>query len=545
MGFEFQYQPSAAVVAGVAKIGGAGQAQADTNRLFLQQFSQFNSLNAQQRENELAREHQAKMTTLGAQMDAAADNRRFVNQSALDQQDFTQQIVAQNQQAMRNQDALRFPRQQANDRLMQGIQSGDPNAIQIGLSKGLLAFSPSQKQEIAQIRDAMDRLDRDPRMSPQDRQSGQAMLNQRLNSIRPMVSSPDQRPADINEKVDQSIGQWTDPVSGRTYPVTIDRNGVPKVLELPEDQKKAKESDKPVSLRESFFKDPSSFQKAYDAAYKRAKEAMPILDADTGQQGEPKPEDVQRHLKQMIAAQEALMQDVDGGGGSGDPQDYNSGSQFDMFSARLGRVIPPAEMQQIVEYAKRQGQDLQQVGATLGLQQIPRGSGGPSGSVAAAGGGLGQPAGAMAAQPQAPATQPQVEQAAQPQAAPQQSTAPQEAAPLAPADAVKLSLSDASRFRSLPSVGKDMEVLDEITKQYGYDPNQWPDDAYKKGADALRRATTTGDTLKQPLALPKDRRSMVAGGVYGPIKSPSGKMVLAIWDGSKFTTIAETDSEAE
>lgn len=176
-----------------------------------------------------------------------------------------QSVLTNFQQANRNQQAITLPSQQRQQALQQKIQQGDPQAVQQGLQLGILRFSPQQKQEINRLQDAMSKLDRDPRFSPQDRAKAQQVLSQQLQSVRPMQVPPDEQPVDINTQIANRIGVWTNPTTGKTYPVTMDRNGAPRVFELPDEtDKQPKTPPKPTTMRDLLASDPSERKKFYD-----------------------------------------------------------------------------------------------------------------------------------------------------------------------------------------------------------------------------------------------------------------------------------------
>lgn len=202
-------------------------------------------------------------------------------------------------QATRNQQITGLPTQRQMQALQQKIQQGDPQAIQQGLQQGILQFSPQQKQEITRLQDAMSRLDRDPRFSPQDRARAQQMLSQQLQAIRPMQTPPDQMPVDINTKIAKNIGVWTDPTTGKTYPMTIDRNGMPKVLEIPEPKEKtAKDQPKPTSVREMIAVDPAARMKLFNDVRKELYDASP--QDDEGNRKIPTNDEVREAVEHRI-----------------------------------------------------------------------------------------------------------------------------------------------------------------------------------------------------------------------------------------------------
>jgi hypothetical protein len=134
-----------------------------------------------------------------------------------------------------HQDALSYPARAARQKLMNAIAAGDPQAIQEGVTQGLLAFSPEQQTKIRQLREAMAQLDIDPSLSPAQRAIGERGLAEKLNAIRPMEVPSDQQPIDPIEQFHQNTITMPHPTLG--IPVTrqrVVRNGEEKWEETKE-----------------------------------------------------------------------------------------------------------------------------------------------------------------------------------------------------------------------------------------------------------------------------------------------------------------------
>jgi hypothetical protein len=137
-----------------------------------------------------------------------------------------QQTVDAQSRIQANQDALSYPARQARQKLMERIAIGDPEAIQEGLSQGVLAFSPEQQTRIKQLREAMSQVDIDPSLSPAQRALAERNLSEKLNGIRPMEVPGNEQPVDPIEQYHRGTITFPHPTLG--IPITkqkVVRNG--------------------------------------------------------------------------------------------------------------------------------------------------------------------------------------------------------------------------------------------------------------------------------------------------------------------------------
>jgi len=155
--------------------------------------------------------------TLGAQQQRAA----ATNQNALQRQYMQQQAAAQKQrldaQQAAEQQAYNQQKQQAGfdqQQEMAGIDSSldqrkwymqhiEPD-LAAALSEGSMAYTPEQKSEIRQLEAAMQGLQSDSKMSPDQQAAGLEDLARRYHDVRnsPFPVSPENRPKSLQEQFD-------------------------------------------------------------------------------------------------------------------------------------------------------------------------------------------------------------------------------------------------------------------------------------------------------------------------------------------------------
>ncbi len=132
-----------------------------------------------------------------------------------------------------NQDALSAPGREDLQKLREAIATGNPAAIQEGLSRGLLEFSPEQQTRIRQIREAMAQIDMDQSLSPSQRAIAGRQLAERLNAIRPMEVPSNQQPKSMMDQFNESTMTAPHPTLGIpiTWQKSVSRNGTQEWVE--------------------------------------------------------------------------------------------------------------------------------------------------------------------------------------------------------------------------------------------------------------------------------------------------------------------------
>lgn len=187
---------------------------------FAAQQQQANQLAIMQREQEQA------------ELQANLQQRNKLMQNAPGILDPDQIANAQSRIAA-NQDALSAPGREELQKLRDAITTGDPAAIQEGMRRGLLAFSPEQQTRVRQVREAMAQVDMDQTLSPAQRAMAQRQLAERLNAIRPMEVPSDQQPKSAIDQFHQDTMVVPHPTLGIpiTWQRSVSRNGTQEWVE--------------------------------------------------------------------------------------------------------------------------------------------------------------------------------------------------------------------------------------------------------------------------------------------------------------------------
>ncbi len=120
------------------------------------------------------------------------------------------------------------PFQEWEKQLWQGIRRNDPQAINTGLQRGLLRFSPQQQGEITRLQHERQKIESDQSLTPGERSHARAMNMEQMHSIMPMEVPPDQRPPDPASVVQSKLFTMPDPITGKPARYYFDRSGVIK-----------------------------------------------------------------------------------------------------------------------------------------------------------------------------------------------------------------------------------------------------------------------------------------------------------------------------
>jgi hypothetical protein len=245
MGFDVQNPLSPILTGGISYL--TGQAQHDEQQRQLE-------LARQQAHDQLDNEFALRKQALDQQKQATqnqADEARQRAQLEADQQSLTsidqQNQIRASQSAHSNSlyaglagkligadtqhraQAEQDQRQQALFQQQQALLDDRDQQAQIlqGLKTGTLRWSPQQKQEQAQLQDAMHRADGDPTLSPEQRAQAHAQFTQRLNTMRPMQVPADEVPPSPEEVLkSKQLTGGTSP-GGTPLMYVLDRSGRP------------------------------------------------------------------------------------------------------------------------------------------------------------------------------------------------------------------------------------------------------------------------------------------------------------------------------
>lgn len=214
-----------------------------------------------------------------------------------------------------------LPFQSQRTQLLEKIQQGDPGAIDMGLQQGILRWTPKQKQDIAEIQDAMSRVDSDNRLKPMEKAAAQRMLMMRLQSIRPVMAPQEQRPVSVDEQLAEKIRPFYNPTTGRTHTVKINSKGEPEEM-----------------FAQTEYKDDSAVRelekrKEFTARFNSAHKLLTTYD-ENGVAIAPDVNDVIAHLQTIDQAYEQLQ-------GGGAPQANNQTQLPVMRTPQEAAQLPP------------------------------------------------------------------------------------------------------------------------------------------------------------------------------------------------------------
>lgn len=200
-------------------------------------------------------------------------------------------LAQRQRQINANNQAIVAPEQEERNQILQGFAAGNPQWRNIGLSRGVLAYSADQSAEMARLNTALDKARTQNNLTPPQRAAAIRSLTDKLQAIEnnPQPVPPQQQPPTPAEKFQQSTFTTTSPTTGMETTYTYDRSGMPRPLELSEQEKshlKVEESrrieadkaalgavtsgggPRPASVREHIATNPEAYNKLYDSVQK-------------------------------------------------------------------------------------------------------------------------------------------------------------------------------------------------------------------------------------------------------------------------------------
>jgi len=209
----------------------------------------------------------------------------YIRKPETDVPDFVDGPMQGYVRALDNDRIAQLPFKIQTEKLMQGIQRGDPNAIREGMSRGLVKFTEQQQNDYNKLQSAMYKVDNDPSLRPNERAYAQRQIAEKLARIRPVPTLPHQQQPTIDEQIAQKIRPYFDRVTGKQRSVTIDRHG--DVKGLFDDEKKAETKNSAADE----YKREQDFHRRY---LETEKQIAPI-----GEKGEMLPVDRELVIKKM------------------------------------------------------------------------------------------------------------------------------------------------------------------------------------------------------------------------------------------------------
>lgn len=282
--------------------------------------------------------------------------------------DASEGAVQAHELAIANKRLLGIPQQAFEEELLQKAAAGDEEAVKMGVAAGILGFSPQQKEEQAKLRAAMAEVESNPTLHPMDRARAQRDIAARLAAIRPQPVPGDERTPTLEQQLQQSIGIWTDPTTGKQYPMTLNRNGVPEILDL--NKNVSKQDSKPATMAEKAASDPAYKQKLFDDARTRVLErkkqefeAATALAAQTPGAPMPQPnltvnnDEIIAEVRNTLAMEQAF----DGTRGGGQTMTQPPGGPMQGGATQQPRpqqAPPPAVAAGIQAFAQHSGQPI-------------------------------------------------------------------------------------------------------------------------------------------------------------------------------------------
>lgn len=196
-------------------------------------------------------DRQAQLMALGMREAAASSPNRLALE-AMEQQGLNARQGAQfDNQAM-------LAAQQADAQLRNQLFE-EQAKIEEGIQNGTLRYSPQQKAEQQRLRDALDRLRRDPRFTPQQRMMGEADIAQKLSGIQPQEVPIDERPVPLQQQFEQET--VVDPNGSRW---SRDRNGAWRAVDPPDDSEAKRKAEEAKIAREDAKAEADLKRKEYE-----------------------------------------------------------------------------------------------------------------------------------------------------------------------------------------------------------------------------------------------------------------------------------------